>query len=241
MSANGLRDELDRLREIVREQGETIKHQNERIDELEDEDDGSEKKAQELVEVRSDEEFPEVSDIWIAGLPFGKLLDTVRSKIGDDGGLEDRLIDLEARSDRNGEGTDGNGGRSPLAQLIDLPAETAKEALTANQDRGRRIADRAKKLGDNTPKGLVVRSSDIATQLKKWGESTHTETVSRVIDFINEFGGDDVVSGRHKGRRILVFNPTRVKEYGTGSIPDKIKSHRDVIWTRESGPDPAPA
>jgi hypothetical protein len=247
MSADQLHEEVDRLQEIVREQGETIEQQSERIDELEREndetDDAEEKKAQDLVEVRSDEQFAELGDVWIAGLPFGKILDTVRSQIGDDGGLLDRVIDLEDGSVQSSEtaDTDADDKRSPLAQLIDLPAERASEALSENQDRGRRVAQRAKKLGTNTPEGLVIRSTDVATELKRRGESTHSETVSRVMDFITDLGKSDVRSTMHKGKRILVFDPERVTEYGSGEEPDVIKSRRDVIWSRESNTTPAPA
>lgn len=237
--ADELRQEVRRLRGVVREQDETIERQSGRIDELEREND--EKDAQDLVEVQSDEEVTQLSDVWIAGLPFGKILTNVKSQIEDDGGLIDRVIDLEAGSVQSGETTDTDDRRSPLAQLIDLPAEKASEVLSENQDRGRRVAQRAKKLGTNTPEGLVVRSSDIADQLRKWGESTHSETVSRVMDFIVDLGKNGVRSTMHKGRRILVFDPDRVKGYGSGNEPDVIKSRRDVIWSRESGADPAPA
>jgi hypothetical protein len=235
MTTGQLRQEVSRLREIVREQSETIEQQDDRINELEREDDenteNKTKDAQELVEVRTDNEVVTLKDIWIADQPLGKIIN----------GLEKKIGDTRKMIQGSGESTENDNGRSPLAQVIDLPAETAKEALTANQERGRRIAQRAKKLGTNTPEGLVVRSSDIAEQLKKWGESTHTETVSRVMEFITDLGGDDVRSKMHKGNRILVFNPDRVKEYGVGDIPTEIKSQRDVIWSRESKPDPAPA
>jgi gas vesicle protein len=243
--ADELRQEVSRLREIVREQGETIKEQNDRIDELERENtestENETKDAQDLVEVRTDEKVAELDDVWIAGLPFGKVLNAVRTTIREDGGLIDRIIDLEDGSVGSGETPESNDGRSPLAQLIDLPAETANDALTANQERGRRIAQRAEELGKNTPEGFVVQSSDIATQLKKWGESTHSETVSRVMDFIIDLGKNDVRSTMHKGKRILVFDPDRVKGYGSGAEPEVIKSRRDVIWSRENSPDPAPA
>ena len=86
-----------------------------------------------------------------------------------------------------------------------------------------------------------MRSSDIATQLRRWGKSAHSETVSRVMDFITDLGKNDVRSKMHKGKRILVFDPERVGDYGGGDEPDVIRSHCDVIWSRESGVDPAPA
>ena len=224
MSADELRDELDRLREIVREQGETIKYQNERIDELEGEDDESEenteKDAQELIEVRSDEEAVELDDIWIAGLPFGRLLSAVRTTVKDDGGLVDRVIDLEAGSIQSDDTADTDDQddeeASPLAQLIDLPGKKAEEVLTENQARARLVAQRARELGTDTKAGLVVKSADIEEHLREREESAHSETISRVMDFIADLGKDDVTAKMHKGKRLLVFDPARVKEYGRG-------------------------
>ena len=128
--------------------------------------------------------------------------------------------------------------RSPLAQLIDLPVERAKEALTANQERARLAAQRAPELGKKTKAGLVVKSRDIADYLKQRGVNAHTETISRVMDYIADLGKSDVSSRIHKGDRILVFNPERVKEYGSGEEPEKVVSRRDLIPPRSSGEDP---
>jgi hypothetical protein len=248
MTADELRDELERLREIVREQGETIKNQNERIDELEGEDDEStEKEAQDLIEVRADgdDDGFTLRDVWIAGLPFGRILNQIETKIDGPGRIKDRIANLESRKGRNGETAaeedDQEEGASPLAQLIDLPAKKAEEVLTENQARARLVAQRARELGTDTKAGLVVKSADIEEHLRKREESAHSETISRVMDFIADLGKDDVTAKMHKGKRLLVFDPARVKEYGRGGEPAVVKSRRDVIYARESGPDPAPA
>jgi hypothetical protein len=249
MSADELRDELDRLREIVREQSETIKDQNERINELEDEnEENAEKEAQDLIEIRTDDDDDSLTlrDVWIAGLPFGKIVDQIETKIDGPGRIKDRLANLESRSVQNGETgnakeDDQEEGASPLAQLIDLPAKKAEEVLTENQARARLVAQRARELGTDTKAGLVVKSADIAEHLHKHEESAHSETISRVMDFIADLGKDDVTAKMHKGKRLLVFDPTRVKEYGRGGEPAVVRSRRDVIYARESGPDLAPA
>ena len=193
MSADELRDELNRLREIVREQGETIGDQNERIDELEGKDDenneNAEKEAQDLIEVRTDDEKEDLTlrDVWIAGLPFGRILDQIETKIDGPGRIKDRLADLESGSVQNGETADTTGAddqeerASPLAQLIDLPVKKAEEVLTENQARARLVAQRARELGTDTKAGLVVKSADIKEHLLKREESAHSETISRVM------------------------------------------------------------
>ena len=153
--------------------------------------------------------------------------------------LENKVEALESQSDasaENDESDEPDDRRSSLAQLIDLPAEKASEVLSENQERGRSVAQRARELGTNTQAGLVVRSKDVARHLKERGENAHDETVSRVMNFVDELGETDVDAKMHKGKRILVFNPDRVNEYGTGEEPDVIHSHRDVMYAREGGP-----
>lgn len=174
------------------------------------------------IEDRSaEDENTGLEDIWLCGQPIGKLIN---------GLIEGRQTDENDGSD------EPDDRRSSLAQLIDLPAEKAKEILSENQERGRSVAQRARELGTNTQAGLVVRSKDVARHLKERGENAHDETVSRVMNFVDELGETDVDAKIHKGKRILVFNPDRVAEYGTGEEPDVIHSHRDVIWSREGGP-----
>jgi len=193
---------------------------------------GIKQQLHELVEVKTDAERPSLRDIWIAGVPLGKLVD----------GLDRRVKrDSDRNDEQHGDGDDDDDGRSPLAQIIDVPAERAKQFLSANQVRGRKVAQRAREIGTTAPEGLVIRSDQIAERLRRWGESSHTETVSRVMEFITDLGGDDVREKMHKGRRILVFDPDRVKEYGTGEEPTAIQSHRDVIPARMSGGGAAPA
>ena len=242
-------DEVAALREQIADLEAVIEEQADRIDDLEkrkgdaEAKDGAGDERGDPIEIRTDDENPTLKDIWIAGLPFGKIIDKVEAKVNGFDKIEERINDLEgeagaAGNDRSGSQEDG---RSPLAQLIDLSAEKASEVLSENQERGRRVAQRARELGTNTPEGLVVRSSDIATQLRRWGESAHSETVSRVMDFVTDLGRNDVHSKMHKGKRILVFDPERVSDYGSGDEPDVIQSRRDVIWSREPGTDPAPA
>ena len=188
-----------------------------------------------LVEIKTDAENPGLRDIWIAGQPLGKIVDDVHHQVNRGPGHEPSARD----NDNNDLGDDDD--RSPLARLIDVPAERAKEFLSANQIRGRKIAQRAREIGTNTPEGLVVRSDEVAERLRRWGESSHTETVSRVMDFIEGLGTSDVRSTMHKGRRILVFDSDRVKEYGTGEEPPEVRSHRDVIPPRTSNAGTASA
>ena len=152
---------------------------------------------------------------------------------------------IEARSIQSNDKADTDDGddeeASPLTQLIDLPGKKAEEVLTENQAQARLVAQRAHELGTDTKTGLVVKSADIEEHLREREESAHSETISRVMDFITDLGKDDVTAKMHKGKRLLVFDPARVKECGRGGEPAVVRSRCDVIYARESGPDPAPA
>ena len=225
-------EELETENECLEARTEELEAENERLEselsEYQEQNErdkaGIRKQIHDLVEVKTDAERPSLEDIWVAGVPLGKIVSNL------DGELKRGAVRGDQQHiDHGDRDTDD---RSPLAQLVDVPAERATEFLSANQLRGRKIAQRACEIGAKTPEGLVVRSDQITEQLRRWGESSHTETVSRVIDFITDLGGGDVRETMHKGRRILVFEPDRVREYGTGEEPSTIKSHRDVIPAR---------
>lgn len=117
------------------------------------------KQVHELVEVKSDADRPGLEDIWIAGIPLGKVVSNL------DGHLKRGAARDDEQHGDGGTGERDDDGRSPLAQLIDVPATRAKEFLSANQVRGRKIAQRAREIGTTPLEGLVVRSDQIAEQL----------------------------------------------------------------------------
>ena len=154
--------------------------------------------------------------------------------------LESEVETLRSESDASDESDESDDGRSPLAQLIDVPLERAKEQLTANQVRARTVAQRAIELGKKTQAGIVLKSEDIAEYLEERSINPHTETIRRVMDYLDDLGKNDVEDTIHKGDRLLIFDPERVQEYGTGEPPERVSSQRDVISLRKSeSPPPA--
>jgi chromosome segregation ATPase len=157
--------------------------------------------------------------------------------------LENKVEALESQSDASDASDasdESDDGRSPLAQLIDVPFERAKEQLTANQVRARTVAQRAIELGTKTQAGIVLKSEDIASYLEERSINPHTETIRRVMDYLDDLGKNDVEDTIHKGDRLLVFDPERVQEYGAGEPPERVVSQRDVISVRKSeSPPPA--
>jgi hypothetical protein len=122
---------------------------------------------------------------------------------------------------------------SPLAQLTNLSEHVADEHLTANQQRARFVAKDIRDYADKTPKGLVVDSAAISRVLSvRDGEPPHTETVSRVMEFLDQLGKNETETKLHKGRRIAVFDDEATHRYGAGSVNP---SHCDVIDARARG------
>jgi uncharacterized coiled-coil protein SlyX len=152
-----------------------------------------------------------------------------------------RVHDLETRAGTEDTVTtpdgcdtsDGNDTASPLAQLTNLPEHVAEEQLTANQQRARFVAKDVLDYADTTPKGYVVDSATVSKVLAvRDGESPHTETVSRTMDFLDGFGKSEVETKMHKGRRIAVFDEQAAKRYGSGTIDP---SQCGVIRARGGG------
>ena len=152
--------------------------------------------------------------------------------------LENKVEALESDRDASDESDDTDDGRSPLAKLIDVPIERAKEQLTANQVRARTVGQRAIELGKKTQAGIVVKSENIAEHLEERGVDPHTETIRRIMDYLADLGKHDVEDTMHKGDRLLVFDPERVQEYGKGEPPERVSSQRDVIGLRKSETSP---
>lgn len=148
---------------------------------------------------------------------FGKAISSNQNRIED---LEARVKDATPRVEPDKEGSEGTKtGESPLEQITNLPEHTAEEQLHENQQRARFVAKDVLDYADNAPKGFVVDSGTVSKVLAaRDGESPHTQTVSRVMDFLDDFGQDDVTVKIHKGRRIAVFDKTAAKRFGNQQV-----------------------
>lgn len=125
-----------------------------------------------------------------------------------------------------------NSGKTPLEQITNYTQPDADEHLSANEQRARVIAMDVQDYATTTPKGLVVSSSDVRKVMTARDEDTHDETISRIMDYLDDFGRDEVTTKVHKGKRIAVFDKEPAKRYGNGPRP---KSQGDVIRQRARG------
>ena len=237
---NATETDTDELRAKVERLETKIEQKDERINELEAEH--TEYRARnelDKAEIRqdlhgrledrsADDENTGLEDIWLCGQPIGKLIN---------GLIEGRQTDENDGSATPVGRDEPDDRRSSLAQLIDLPAEKAKEALPENGQRARLAAMRLPEFGRKAMEGRwILDSAGVKEFLRDVGVNAHDETASRVMNFISDLGQGDVEDKMHKGDRIIVFDPDRVSEYGTGPEPDVIRSPSDVIFSREGGP-----
>ena len=100
-----------------------------------------------------------------------------------------------------------------LEDVIRLPEHVAEDSLSRNQERARFVAKDVVDYSRSVPAGRVIKSSEIRRVLRAGEDSTiHTETVSRVMDFLDRLGEDDVrIKESQSGERVVVFEDDLVK------------------------------
>ena len=113
----------------------------------------------------------------------------------------------------------------PLEEVIRVPEHLVEEHLTANQRRARFVAKDVAAYTRSVPAGRAIRSSQLR-QVLSAGEDgqIYTETVSRVIRFLDDLGGDAVtVKESRRGERVVVFTEAfveRVQAYQSHAQQD---------------------
>ncbi|WP_129116700.1 hypothetical protein [Halegenticoccus tardaugens] len=130
------------------------------------------------------------------------------------------VADLEdSLGETPGSGTDADVSQptslsTPLERIVALPDTVAAEELTANQERARFIATDVTDYARKVPAGFMIESSSLRRVLAaKEDGSVHTETVSRVMEFLDRFGEDDVELVKRRGTRRVVFSPRLVERF----------------------------
>lgn len=186
-----LRDELERAEAERDDLREHVEEQDETIDELRDRADRAEDSRGHII-----------SDIV---------------------DVEGRIEDLEGRFE--GKTPTFEGGESsspdlytpesPLEQITNLPEHMVDKELSSNQERARFIARDVADYGDMRLGEWVLSTGDIRKVLAaKEGRTIHWQTVKRVVEFLDDLGGEDVrVKDKHG--TIVCFDPEAAKRYGT--------------------------
>ena len=126
--------------------------------------------------------------------------------------------------------------QTPLERICGLPEHIADRELTANQERARFIAKDVGDYAEKAPAGLVIDSRTIKKVIAAAeGKRPHTQTVARVMRFLNELGKEDVQLKKRRGQKFVVIDPQAADRYAayhdrcdgeSGPTPSK-----DVIST----------
>lgn len=158
---------------------ETVQHQSERIDEL---------------EAKLDNQSQNVSGAF--------------TKLGD---IDDRVTELEESEDSQSDDTDETptqeSPETSLETVVSLPEELAQQELTTNQQRARFVAKDVPDYAKKVPAGFVIDSSTIRKVMKaKENDRPHTQTVARIMEFLDDFGkgGTEVV--KRRGKKMVSFS-----------------------------------
>jgi len=114
---------------------------------------------------------------------------------------------------------------TPLEEVIQIPEHSAEENLSANQKRARFVAKDVNDYTKSVPAGKAITSGELRRVLTAREESkVHTETVGRVISFLDDLGKGSVkVRETQAGERVVVF---------TEKIVRRITAFHDADHTR---------
>ena len=115
--------------------------------------------------------------------------------------------------------------QTPIERVCRLDQELVGEELTNNQRRARFVAKDIADYGRKVPAGIAIKSSEIRRVLSAASENTtiYSQTVSRVMDFLDRLGNDDVsIKTTQSGERTVVFSEEIVERLGqiTNDVTD---------------------
>ena len=121
--------------------------------------------------------------------------------------------------------------QTPLEEICRLPEHVAEDNLSSNQERARFVAKDIEQYGRSVPAGRAITSTDLRKVLSaKEDGSAHTQTVSRVMEFLDRLGKDEVsIKETMSGKKTVVFTDEAVERLA------KITNHGVVIGDDRHG------
>lgn len=215
--ADSTEDTINALVEVVEKQQETINDLQETVE-------GQQREIDQLRDAVDDERAERTKDI----AEDRKRLTAVEDRLDavEEGGSGD--VNPTPDADNN----DSSTPQTPLERVCAFSEDVADRELTANQSRARFVARDVTDYADKVPAGFAIRSGDIATVLRAGTDSKgRTQTVSRVIDFLDDLGGDGVEVVERRGTKRVVFSEEtarRLERLGESS-PSDATNHGVVI------------
>ena len=131
--------------------------------------------------------------------------------------LEDRIEQQDAETSADETASSGSSPapddtetqtqpQTPLERIVSWPDEVVQTELTSNQSRARFIAQGFKKYASKAPAGYVIKSGEIANILQAGTDATgHTETVTRVMQFLDDLGSESAKIVKRRGTKRVVL------------------------------------
>ena len=181
-----------------------VEQLSDRVDELEDENDRLRAENEELHDrVEELEQHTARERAQLAG----RISDVEKLKEQIDAGELGTESGTESRADGGGEV--GPEPQTYLETVVKMDESTASESLTPNQERARFVVRDVMAYSDHAPGGgRVLTSGRIGRVLRAGLDTTpHSETVGRVIEFIDEMGEGTTSREKRRGKWRLSIDP----------------------------------
>jgi hypothetical protein len=163
---------------------------------------------------RVDELEDEVDNLRIgAGEARAELSNRV-SKLEDESG-DESAVSVDVTPTPEGPGTGVQEPETPLEEVASLPETVVEESLKPNQQRARSVAVDIVDYAKSVPDGYSLTSSalrQVLTAQKDEAGKAYTQTVGRVIEYLDDLGAERVeVRETMSGQRVVVFDDELVK------------------------------
>lgn len=185
---------------------------------LEDVEEKQEQQS-DIIDIQSDDGNPVLGDIWVAGIPVGKIIQNARKKSDD---AHSRIDDTEETHNQDpdpGCEPDKDNSRTPMEQITALPYDMARNQLKKVHQRAKHVMMEADTWGDRTRKGIVLDSGTIRkilTSSELVDGRAHTQTVSRVMDEMEKLGKKKVSLVMKRGKRRVALDDEMVQWISNG-------------------------
>lgn len=221
---------IDGQHEIIEEQEETIEGQGEILDELQDDIDGvteliEDAIGEELeeyidnetatVELRGDDEGASLTDLWIADIPVGKIIDSNRQRSGDAATKAAEALETADGPDPENVAENEQAARQ-IAQTVGehLTMQPAAVCDNVNQERTQFILKNIKHYAKKGRSGWLLEPSKIRSVLYAKEETpaaAHDQTIARVRETFADFCDDEVEIVEVGRQKIVQFSDDIVK------------------------------
>jgi DNA repair exonuclease SbcCD ATPase subunit len=201
------------LVDVVESQQQQIEELTEQVHDLEDDLDEQEDGLQEEQETRAKDDAQ-----------LRQRITAVEEDIED---LEDDQEDANPTQEAGQTATQET--MTPLEDLVTLP-DTVLDEERANTQRAVFVARDVSEYTKSVPAGRVITTSELRTVLRAGTDSRgHRQTVSRVIDLLDDLGGDDTKIVEKRGTKRLVFTDEIVERLERLTTDTGLSQCRDAV------------